>query len=79
MAMFNVLLIDDDTELTTMLAQYLAREGFQVHAVHDGQSGVEEGVGGGYAIVVLDIMMPRLSGIDVLQRIRESSAVPVLS
>ncbi|MBT9550374.1 MAG: response regulator transcription factor [Hydrogenophaga sp.] len=76
--MIPVLLVDDDLELTAMLSQYLVREGFAVHAVHDGQAGAEEATSGRYAIVVLDVMMPRLSGMEVLRRIRARSKVPVL-
>ncbi|MFG6457603.1 response regulator [Roseateles sp. BYS96W] len=78
--MNKVLLVDDDVELTTMLSQYLLREGFDVHAVHDGEAGVAEAIGNGngYSIVILDIMMPRLSGIEALRRIRTTSQVPVL-
>lgn len=74
----NILLIDDDRELTAMLAEYLAGEDFGVSAVHDGQSGESEALSGRYDIVVLDVMLPRLSGIEVLRRIRRSSNVPVL-
>ncbi|WP_114968192.1 response regulator transcription factor [Rhodoferax ferrireducens] len=76
--MIPVLLVDDDLELTAMLSQYLVREGFDVHAVHDGQAGVSEAASGRYAIVVLDVMMPRLSGMEALRRIRALSKVPVL-
>jgi DNA-binding response OmpR family regulator len=76
--MIPVLLVDDDLELTAMLSQYLVREGFDVHAVHDGQAGVAEAASGRYAIVVLDVMMPRLSGMEALRRIRALSKVPVL-
>lgn len=73
-----VLLADDDTELTAMLSQYLLREGFEAHAVHDGQAAVREAATGRYAIVVLDVMMPRLSGMEALRRIRAGTQVPVL-
>lgn len=76
--MIPVLLVDDDLELTAMLSQYLVREGFDVHAVHDGLAGVTEATSGRYAIVVLDVMMPRLSGMEALRRIRAGCKVPVL-
>lgn len=76
--MAQVLLIDDDTELTDMLSQYLGYEGFGVQVVHDGESGAREAVDGQPDIVVLDIMMPRLSGVEVLRRIRQRSNVPVM-
>jgi DNA-binding response OmpR family regulator len=76
--MNKVLLVDDDVDLTTMLSQYLVREGFEVHAVHDGEAGAAEAVSQPYSIVILDIMMPRLSGVEALRRIRTTSQVPVL-
>ena len=74
----RVLLVDDDLELTDMLSQYLRREGFEVETANDGQAGVREATTGRYAIVVLDVMMPRLSGMEALRRIRASTQVPVL-
>lgn len=76
--MSNILLIDDDRELTAMLTEYLEREGFTASAAHDGQSGEIAALSGSYDLVVLDVMLPRLSGIEVLRRIRRSSDVPVL-
>jgi DNA-binding response OmpR family regulator len=76
--MTSVLLVDDDADLTAMLSQYLRREGFDVDAVHDGEAGVAGATSDRYALVVLDIMMPRLSGIEALRRIRATSDVPVL-
>jgi len=76
--MTRVLLIDDDVELTAMLQEYLEQEGFETAAVHDGEAGVAEALSGRHAIVVLDVMLPRLNGVDVLRRIRARSSVPVL-
>lgn len=61
-----------------MLAAYLKREGFDTVTAQDGETGVNLALSGRFAIVVLDIMMPRLSGLDALRRIREESDVPVL-
>lgn len=76
--MTRVLLIDDDVELATMLRVYLQREGYEATAVHDGETGVTEALAGRHSIVVLDVMLPRLSGVEVLRRIRMQSRVPVL-
>ena len=76
--MTRVLLVDDDVELAAMLREYLQQEGFETTAVHDGETGVSEALSGGYAIVVLDVMLPGLSGVEVLRRIRVRSRVPVL-
>lgn len=73
-----VLLVDDDAELTSLLSQYLAGEGFAVEVAHDGASGAQAALSGRFAIVVLDVMMPGLSGIEALRRIRAASHVPVV-
>jgi two-component system OmpR family response regulator len=74
----RVLLIDGDADLTTMLDDYLSRDGFDVAAVHDSTSGIAHALSGSYAIVVLDEGMAGLGGIDMLERIRRESQVPVL-
>lgn len=74
----HILLIDDDRELTALLTEYLEREGLTASASHDGQSGELEALSGCYDLVVLDVMLPRLSGIEVLRRIRRATNVPVL-
>jgi two-component system, OmpR family, response regulator len=76
--MTRVLLIDDDVELSTMLREYFQQEGFETTAVHDGETGVSEALSGRYAIVVLDVMLPRLNGVEALRRIRARCRVPVL-
>lgn len=76
--MSKLLLVDDDIELTTMLTEYLEREGFSINAVHNGESAVREALSGDYALVVLDVMMPGMSGIEALSRIRTHSQMPVL-
>ena len=74
----QLLLIDDDTELCSMLGEYLEPEGFTVTALHDGESGARTALSGAFDVVVLDVMMPRLNGIEALRRIRVASSVPVL-
>ncbi len=74
----KILLVDDDAELSAMLGEYLAAEGFETESVFNGEAGVEAALSGGYDAVVLDVMLPRLSGIDALRRIREKSRVPII-
>jgi len=76
--MNQVLLIDDDIELVGMFAEYLEQEGFRVACAHDGETGTREALSGQYAIAVLDVMMPRMNGIETLRRIRAASRIPVL-
>jgi DNA-binding response OmpR family regulator len=74
----SILLVDDDVELVGMLRHYLEREGYIVGTAHDGAAGVAEALTGRYDIAVIDVMMPRLNGIDALKAIRAQSALPVV-
>jgi DNA-binding response OmpR family regulator len=74
----TILLADDDIELSGMLKQYLSRDGFAVRAVHDGEVAAREALASAYDIVILDVMMPRVDGIEALRRIRAVSSVPVI-
>lgn len=74
----RILLIDDDVDLATLLGEYLESEGFEVDAATNGADGLARARQSAYDIVVLDIMMPGMSGIDVLRSLRETSDVPVL-
>jgi DNA-binding response OmpR family regulator len=76
--MTAVLLIDDDTELTKLLEEYLEEEQFHLDAAHDGVAGLEKALNNQYAVVVLDVMLPGMTGLDVLKQLRQKSSVPVL-
>ena len=76
--MEEILLIDDDVELCSMLADYLGRYGFHVSAVHRGDTGLKEAVKKQYALILLDVMLPGLDGFEVLKRIRGASSVNIL-
>ena len=66
----HILLVDDDVELAGLLRDYLVRDGFTAEAVPDGESGVAAALSGRFAIVVLDVMMPGMSGYEVASAIR---------
>lgn len=72
----NVLLIDDDTALCELLQEYLQSEDFQVSYVNDGQSAIERLTHNGVDVAVLDIMMPKVSGLDVLREVRRIGQEP---
>lgn len=76
--MANILIIDDDEELTEMLAEYLQPEGFDVSAVLRGDLGAKQALENKWDAIILDIMLPGLNGIEVLRTIRSQSLVPVL-
>jgi len=76
--MQTVLLIDDDVELVELLKEYLEMESFRVQVAHDGLAGTELASQQSIDIVVLDVMMPKLNGIETLKMIRQHSNVPII-
>jgi len=74
----RILVIDDDVELCSLVAEYLQPEGFEIECVHEGNRGLERALSDDHLLVVLDVMLPGLSGFDVLRRIRATSRIPVL-
>ncbi len=76
--MDRVLIVDDDVELCRLLVERLSTEGFVIEAVHDGPRGLERALSMEHALVVLDLMLPGMGGLDVLRRLRARSPVPVL-
>ena len=77
-AVTQVLLVDDDVELVDLLKSYLEVEGFDVETVRDARAAVSRAVSGEVGIVVLDVMMPRVDGLEILRSIRAKSTVPIL-
>jgi len=76
--MTRVLLVDDDAELAELVGEYLAREGFALDAEGDGAHAVDRAISGDYQLAVLDVMLPGVSGFDLLREIRAASRLPVL-
>lgn len=78
MQMDRLLMIDDDLELSELLTEFLSAEGFAVETAHDGEMGAKKATEGGFALIVLDVMLPGLNGFEVLRRIRAANRTPVL-
>ena len=78
MAGFKLLLIEDDLEISAMLRDYLTAENFEVTCASDGETGCAYFDDGDYNLVLLDLMIPKISGIDVMQYIRKRSTVPIM-
>ncbi len=74
----SVLLIDDDVELCHLLREFLEPEAFELRTVHDGSSGLAAALSSEVSLVILDIMLPGINGLDVLRQLRASSRIPVL-
>lgn len=69
--MTDILLIDDDRELSELLQEYLSTEGFNVSTAYDGEQALVQAKGNRYEAIILDVMLPRLSGFDVLKKLRQ--------
>ena len=76
--MEKILLVDDDKGLCELLNEFLESEGFEVETVNDGEKAVPRALGERFSLVILDVMLPGLGGIEVLKSIRRQSSVPVL-
>ncbi|MEF2230759.1 MAG: response regulator transcription factor [Pseudodesulfovibrio sp.] len=76
--MNEILLIDDDPELGELLAKYLGGEGFRLDVAHDGESGLKRAEGREFQLILLDVMLPDMSGFNVLSALRATSTVPVV-
>lgn len=74
----HVLVVDDDTELCELLGEFLCQEGFEVSSAHDGKTALERAGDGPADVMILDIMMPGMSGIEVLKALRQESNLPVI-
>ena len=76
--MKRLLMIDDDEKLVSLVREYLEPHGFEVAAVHDGHGGVEAVLSADPALVILDLMLPGIDGLELCRRLRQSSRVPIL-
>ena len=74
----HILLIEDEEKLARMVELELKYEGYQVEKALDGRKGLELALSGGFDLVLLDIMLPQLSGMEVLRRLRRESQIPVI-
>jgi two-component system, OmpR family, response regulator RegX3 len=74
----RVLIIDDEPAIRDALVYALRRDGFEVEEAGDGETGLERALQGEHDVIVLDLMLPGMSGTEICRRIRAESAVPVI-
>lgn len=74
----KILLVEDDTEISEMLKNFLITENYEVVTAYDGESACERFFADEYSIVLLDLMIPKISGMEVMKTIRASSTVPIM-
>ncbi|MEG0765138.1 MAG: response regulator transcription factor, partial [Pseudoflavonifractor sp.] len=74
----KILLVEDEEKLARVVELELKYEGYEVEKAFDGRAGLEKALSGEFALVLLDIMLPQLSGMEVLRRLRKESQMPVI-
>lgn len=74
----KLLLVEDDMEISQMLKDYLITENYEVICASDGEEACENFDHDSYSLVLLDLMIPKISGMEVMQHIRQSSMVPII-
>lgn len=76
--MKRILLVEDEKEISLMVKNYLTKEGYIVDTAFNGEEGLFQFRQRDYSLVILDIMMPKMDGIELIKRIREKSNVPAI-
>jgi two-component system response regulator RegX3 len=77
-AMKRILIVDDEEMIVRTVKAYLDREGFKTYTAHDGEAALQAFEEKGPDLIVLDLMLPKMSGIEVTKRIRAKSTVPII-
>lgn len=74
----KILLVEDDIEISTMLKNFLITENFEVITALDGENACEKFFSDNFSLVLLDLMIPKMNGIEVMSKIREHNTVPII-
>ncbi|WP_042148138.1 MULTISPECIES: response regulator [unclassified Pseudoalteromonas] len=74
----QILLIDDDIELCDLLSEYLGVHGFDIVTENDGKAGLERALKDDFALILLDVMLPKLDGFEVLKQFRQKKLTPLI-
>lgn len=74
----KVLIVEDDPTVAEVVGRFLRRDGYEIEVATDGNTGLEQASSGAHDLVVLDLMLPGLDGLEVCRRLRKVTAVPVI-
>lgn len=74
----KILLVEDDLSIQEMVENYLTKEGFVIVTASDGEEAINKFMQDSFVFIILDIMMPKIDGLEVMKWIRERSAIPIL-
>lgn len=75
---FKILVVDDEQNILDVVKAYLEKENFEVISAMDGKTAIDIFNSGNIDLIILDLMLPRLTGEEVCRRIRASSSVPII-
>jgi len=78
MAKEKILIIEDELKIARFVELELKYEGYEVEKCHDGREGLQRALEGNIDLIILDIMLPSMNGIEVLRRLRQHSEIPVI-
>ena len=76
--MQKILIVEDEEKIARFVELELKHEGYEVDKAYDGRKGLELAESGEYSLILLDIMLPGINGIEILRRVRKNSDVPVI-
>lgn len=74
----KILIIEDDESIAEIQKDYLEMSGYSVDCAYDGESGMQKYLSGQYSLVILDLMIPKMSGFEILDKIAEKKKIPVI-
>jgi DNA-binding response OmpR family regulator len=74
----RILVIEDDAEINQLVTKYLNKEGFDTQSVHNGKEAITHISSQEYQLIILDLMLPKVDGLEVLRKIREKKTLPVI-
>lgn len=76
--MAKILIVEDDEAIAGLEEDYLAAEGYETETAHDGEEGLRKALGGDYDLMLLDVMLPKMDGFELLERVRYEKDIPIL-
>ena len=74
----SILVIEDEKKIARFLELELKHEGYSVHCEYNGRDGLEKALSGSFDLILLDILLPGLNGVEVCRRIRQKSRIPII-
>lgn len=74
----KILIVEDEEKIARFVELELMHEGYEVDKAFDGRTGLDKALTGNYSLIILDIMLPKLNGLEVLRRVRKEYQTPVI-